>query len=152
MEKENRLDWKWWLLVIENSIILLIANIFILHSCSTFFGETKPAPIANYPGYDYMCIHAYPDKLTYVIGKDNALDLTGGLICYSEWPKKSECVACTASEKECSEVYSMASVKVVSIIDFEKEGTYLVTLVQDAWKNPIQCSFPIQVISPDYVE
>ena len=33
--------------------------------------------------------------------------------------------------------------------DFEKEGTYTVTIQRGA---SMQCSFPIQVISPDYVE
>ena len=46
----------------------------------------------------------------------------------------------------------MAFVEVVSEVDFTKEGVYMIVLEQDMWEHPIQCAFPIEVISPDYVE
>ena len=106
----------------------------------------------NNPGYNYMYIHEYPKKMTYVAGIDEALDLTGGMICYTRYPRHSEGCACAPGPSGCSGVQDMAFVEVVSEVDFTKEGVYMVVLEQDMWEHPIQCAFPIQVISPDYVE
>ena len=147
-QKQNaRFDWKVWLLAIESSMLLFSGMLYFLRGCTSLL-ETPP-PI-NYPGYNYMYIHAYPQKLTYVIGKDQALDLTGGMVCYGDIPKRSAGLACTATtgENRCIDVQSMETVEVVSEIDFTAEGIYMVVLEQNAWPEPVQCAFPIQVISP----
>lgn len=146
-QKQNaRFDWKVWLFAIESSMLLFGGMLYFLRGCTSLL-ETPPP--TNYPGYNYMYIHAYPKKLTYVIGKDQALDLTGGMVCYSDIPKRSAGLACTATtgENRCIDVQSMETVEVVSEIDFAAEGIYMVVLEQNAWPEPVQCAFPIQVIS-----
>lgn len=87
-------------------------------------------------------IAEYPSKIVYVIGKDTELDLTGGEIWMGT-------VEQSPSTYELSERNIGYQFEVFTDADFEKEGTYTVTIQRGA---SMQCSFPIQVISPDYVE
>lgn len=87
---------------------------------------------------DDIGIEKYPNKLVYVIGKDEELDLTGGTV----WIGKS---------KEEAWTYEMTNpgynFDISTNADFTKEGVYEVIIAHGA-----ECSFPIQVISTDYVE
>lgn len=150
--KQNRStwrDWKTWVIAMESLIILACALAAIRNHIQAM--QELPLP-ENNPGYNYMYIHEYPKKMTYVAGIDEALDLTGGMICYTRYPRHSEGCACAPGPSGCSGVQDMAFVEVVSEVDFTKEGVYMIVLEQDMWEHPIQCAFPIEVISPDYVE
>ena len=87
---------------------------------------------------DDIGIEKYPIKLVYVIGKDTELDLQGGVVWIGE-------------SREEARLYDMAEpgywFEVTTDADFTKEGIYVVTL-----ELATDCSFAIQVISPDYVE
>lgn len=87
-------------------------------------------------------IDEYPHKLVYVIGKDMELDLTGGRI----WMGTQEQSPSTYALSEENIGYQF---EVTTNADFNKEGVYVVTITRGA---SMQCSFPIQVISPGYVE
>ena len=87
---------------------------------------------------DDIGIEKYPNRLIYVIGKDTELDLEGGIVWIGE------------SREEAS-LYEMTNPRywfdISTDADFTREGVYEVTLTHGA-----ECSFPIQVISPDYVD
>ena len=156
-KKKKRGNWLLTLCIIENSIILLALIVFVGRSCSDWWMymlSTKPVP----PFPHSMQVHTYPDKLVYVAGKDRYLDLSGGKVCFSEEPRDLHGFPCAYEQPgSCEAIYDMdeffAGVykggKHIKDFDFTETGTYIVVVTADKWQD---CAFPIEVISPDYVE
>ena len=91
--------------------------------------------------------------MVYVIGQDDELDLSGGKICFSFVLNDTNGFPCDKLEhSSCGDVCDMETLGTISDVDFSREGTYTVTFQHENWKYHLQCAFPIQVISPDYVE
>ncbi len=160
MECKDAKKKKWLLiiLIVENSILLLAAVLFGMRGCVKFWGNMLSTN-EIYPLYfHHMHVHTYPDKLTYVIGRDNRLDLSGGQVCFSIDPKDLHGFPCEWDpDGSCEAVYDMEEFYpeefdyefLMPDLDFSKEGIYNVVLMGE---SGMLCSFPIQVISPDYVE
>lgn len=113
--------------------------------------------------YSKMKIHSYPKKTVYIVGEENELDLTGGFVCVSRDTsgKGTEADEFPCEEGKCkgervfeiTEGIECGYMEVISNMDFEHAGTYSVVLRMDNDDmEPLECSFPIQVVSPDYVE
>lgn len=113
--------------------------------------------------YSKMKIHSYPNKTVYIVGEEYELDLTGGFVCVSRDTngKGTEADEFPCEEGKCegecvfeiTEGIERGYMEVISDLDFEHAGTYSVVLRMDNDDmEPLECSFPIQVISADYVE
>ncbi len=147
MEKENNRFKK--LLIRENIIIVCVLALLFVKGCFEMFEETPPPSVFN--------IHRCPDKLTYVIGKDEELDVSGGVICsvlYDWWGHYGRpCISSPTAEVDHGEhgyLYTMEEAlldgEITSDIDFTKEGIYTVRI--KCWDGSELC-FPVAVISPE---
>lgn len=163
-DKKQR-NWLWTLLVVENSVILLALVIFGVRACLRSVScypvrDINSIYAGNYPDYSYMYVHTPPNKLVYIAGKDNSLDLVGGKVCYSVYPEHENGLHCAqGGDADCENIQSMDTLQVSTEADFSKPGVYSVTIRDDSfmqednhWTHPTRCHFYIQVISPDYVE
>ena len=161
MEKVRKpKNWLFVLLIVENSILLIIAVLFGVRGCWNFSQDMLSTKGIDAQHYQHMHVHAYPNQLVYVIGKDTELDLSGGKICFSVGPKDLHGFSCEWNDEDdsCESVCDMERYApkdefeyafFLPELDFTKAGIYNVVL---SGPNGMQCSFPIQVISPDYVE
>ena len=149
MEQKRKSEaWAWIILIVENLIILVFLLLFMLRRCDWSMGDM----LATSP-YAYMNVHTYPEKMVYVIGQDDELDLSGGKICFSFVLNDTNGFPCDKLEhSSCGDVCDMETLGPISDVDFSREGTYMVTFQHENWKYHLQCAFQIQVISPDYVE
>lgn len=146
-EKRNNLLRR--ILTAENLLLLLLIGFLWMRSCvENFDGVEIP--------YD-AGIHRWPDKLTYVIGEDTALDLTGGVICAHEYDRPDEpsrsCVSFAGKEIDHGEdsfTYTMLEAwedgELTSDIDFTREGVYTVRILHQDWT---ELCFPVTVVAPD---
>jgi hypothetical protein len=124
------------LCLIESTILLAIALFAIGRMlCNSMSTKLEPST--------YIHITQYPDKLTYVIGKDTELDFTGGMVNISTSPDRYE-----GNDIDMQENMGGLLKNISDEIDLMKEGVYLVRIEG----LDSSCGFPIQVISPDYVE
>ena len=88
-------------------------------------------------------IAKYPDKLFYVIGIDEELNLEGGAVYYitkDDQRRLSRLIAQPMTDFDLT---------IISDIDFNRAGIYVVEL---NYVNDFAISFPIQVISLDEIK
>ena len=136
-DKMKKQDRSLWILCLVESTVLMAITVFAIGYALFVSASTKLGPRI------YVRITEYPDKLTYVIGKDNKLDFTGGKVNISSSPYRNE-----GDDIDMQAEMGGLLENISDEIDFTKEGVYIVRI--KAWED--SCSFPIQVISPDYVE
>ena len=136
------------LLIVENAVVLavlLAVGLWMLSDELWYLFHQKE--------FDVICIHAYPDKLVYVAGKDTALDLTGGEICFktNEFIEGMNGYSCELDDRKldafdpCRHVTDMAAFPYKTDADLTVPGIYLVTFADG---DKVQCAFPIQVVDP----
>lgn len=85
-----------------------------------------------------MDINTYPDRIVYIAGVDDSLDLTGGTVKYY-------------LKQKTESIYKMENniyLNITDNINFNEPGVYVVTLTRAEYS----CSFPIQVVDKDYMD
>ena len=85
-----------------------------------------------------------PTKLSYYIGQDTKLDLTGGIVQLTTKDKKSTQLPLSSVDKN-----NKPEFEVTHTIDFNKIGEYIVNVNRNA---TISTTFTINVVEPPYVD
>ncbi len=105
-------------------IVVLFISSLLLVSCDTYT-VTK------------FEISSYPNRIVYVVGEDEELDLSGGKVFYYLGQNNKHAGQMTDP-----------IIEVSSDINFNVPGVYTVTLT--CQKHT--CSFPVQVVDKDFLE
>jgi len=108
--------------------LCIIAPCFILVACDTGLRITG------------IRIVEYPDRIVYIKGVDTELDLTGGV--YGVELKDG-----SIRERDMTDLIGKGNI--THDINFDKEGVYTVKIAIDV---ELYVSFPVQVISQDYID
>lgn len=133
--------WFWLTLLLLLETYCLLTMVFPQHF------------VPNYLPYGTMTVHTYPDKLIYVIGKDTALDLTGGKLCLHEGTYETNGLPCAMlADEPCSEILPMADCTYSTDADFSVPGQYAVRFTYGNRLNKFECGLTVQVIDPAALE
>ena len=134
--------------VIVETVLLLAAGVTVLGYLTVILAPVLFEPVPR--GSGDMTIHAYPDKLYYIAGKDTALELSGGSFCFDIVELDNEGFACVQIYKDPDyhDTVPMAECDFHSDIDFMTEGRYYVYFNEHVGERQLTCAFPVDVIAP----
>lgn len=114
-------------------VVILILETLVLSSCES--------------GVSRITITTYPDKLVYVAGIDEEIDLRGGQLAFYYEDKSGPYFAQMEEAVDPETAGCRCSVK--DNVNFNKAGVYSATLYVS---DKIYVEFPIQVVSREWLQ
>lgn len=140
---------KW----LKCAVICETALLFAASIAALVFLAVTLIPVLSEPipkGFVDMAIHAYPDKLYYIVGEDTSLDLSGGSVCFDIAELDNKGFSCVQAYEnhDHHDAVPMAECSFRSDIDFTQEGRYYVWFSEHMGDRDVVCGFPVDVIAP----
>lgn len=150
MEQKKRKTNVWlWILLVVDTIVMIAALLFLIG----IYGFASMLTMLNEEELSWN-IHRYPNKITYVVGVDTSIDLTGGELCFGpegDDDSVTNSLPCTYhidrkrnNDIVCETIRAMTEVPYTTDAELTKKGIYTVLLEVEG----VSCSFPIEVIDP----
>ena len=154
MEQKKRKTNVWlWILLVVDTVMMIVSLLFLIgvHGFASILTMLNEEELS-------WNIHRYPNKITYIVGVDTSIDLSGGELCFGpegDDNSVTNSLPCAYNDDRqrnddivCEKTRAMSEVPYTTDAELTKEGIYTVRLDVEG----VICSFPIEVIDPAALE